>query len=189
MEEIWKDIEGYEGLYQVSNFGRVKSLGRFKKNNQIKEKILKPRINSSGYKQVSLYNKFQKTYSVHRLVAKAFIPNPDNLPQVNHKDENKLNNHVNNLEWCNSKYNNNYGTHNKRVGRHFKGGKNPAAKKIICLTTNEVFDYIRKASKKYHIDESSISKVCKGKMKHIKGYVFMYYEDWLKQQYKYSIGV
>lgn len=112
-KEIWKDIKGYEGLYQVSNFGRVKSLVNNK--GQYREKILNPII-GNGYYRVRLFkNKQNKLYSVHRLVAEAFIPNPDNLPQVNHRDENKLNNSVDNLEWCDNKFNMNYGTARQRM--------------------------------------------------------------------------
>lgn len=112
MEE-WRDIPGYEGIYQVSNLGRVRSLDRKVHHwkggfSLIKGRILTPnKQNTKGYYRVKLDNKYR---AVHRLVAMAFIPNPDNLPQVNHKDENKLNNNVNNLEWCDNKYNTNYGT-------------------------------------------------------------------------------
>lgn len=107
--EQWKPIVGYEGLYEISNLGRVKNL-KFGK-----EKILKP-ANNRGYLRVCLCRDGKgKMLSVHRLVAEAFIPNPMGLPEVNHKDENKINNCVSNLEWCNRLYNNNYGTHNKRV--------------------------------------------------------------------------
>lgn len=92
MEEVWKDIEGYEGLYQVSNLGNVKSLNY---QGVSREKILKPFINSDGYKRVMLYkNKTIKRLSVHRLVAQAFIENPNNYSCVNHKDENNQNNVV-----------------------------------------------------------------------------------------------
>ena len=115
MEEIYKDIEGYEGLYQVSNLGNVKSLNYSKTK---KEKILKPCIFSNGYLKVDLCkNKTRKTYYVHRLVAKAFIENPNNYPMINHKDEFKINNVVSNLEWCDNKYNSNYGSRNERLGK------------------------------------------------------------------------
>ena len=119
-EEIWKPIEGYEGLYEVSNTGRVRSFDRYVKysNGQIhlhKGKVLSPIKDTDGYLQVVLHcNGKCKTIKVHRLVAQAFIPNPDNLPQINHKDEDKLNNCVENLEWCTAKYNINYGTRNIR---------------------------------------------------------------------------
>lgn len=117
MGEIWKDIAGYEGLYQVSNVGRVRSLKRsvFVRNRN-KYKTLKGSIKTgcyelkNGYHVVSLYKDgIGKRFFTHRLVAVAFLENPLNLPQVNHKDENKKNNSVDNLEWCDAKYNTNYG--------------------------------------------------------------------------------
>lgn len=115
-DEIWKDIEGYEQIYQVSNLGNIKSLERtYWHGNRWyhqKEKLLSLKCDSAGYMSVMLYNKEHKSkrIMVHLLVARAFIPNPDNLPQINHKDENKLNNYVENLEWCTGQYNRLYGT-------------------------------------------------------------------------------
>ena len=120
MQELWKDIDGYEGFYQISNFGRVKSLSRKvsgggNRSYYTKERVLAPRI-VQNYNTVQL-SKFGviTVYRINRLVAQAFIPNPDNLPEVNHKDENKLNNRVDNLEWCSHLYNCNYGTRNSRL--------------------------------------------------------------------------
>lgn len=119
MEEEWRDIEGYEGLYMVSNFGRVVSFhGR-------NPRIMKLGMTHKGYQCVGLQKEKQhKTCVVHRLVAKVFIPNPDNLPQVNHKDECKTNNRVDNLEWCTDKYNHNYGTYIERQ-RNFSPRNTP----------------------------------------------------------------
>ena len=108
--EIWKDVQGYEGLYQVSNLGRVKSLGRFvdklKCHYWQEEKILKPRKNHYGYLRFNLYKDGKtKTFSVHRLVAVAFIPNPENKPQIDHINADKTNNTVNNLRWVTCKEN------------------------------------------------------------------------------------
>ena len=114
MKEIWKDIPGYEGYYQISNLGNVKSLPRkiIDRNNKIKvlsSRILKQHVNPSGHRQVTLFKncKDNRLY-VHRLVAQCFIPNPNNLPFVNHKDQNPLNNNVGNLEWCTPAYNATY---------------------------------------------------------------------------------
>lgn len=113
--EKWKPIPDYENLYEVSSYGRVKSLEKYRYNNGgkqlLKERILRPINNGNGYFMVRLYkNKTNKYYLIHRLVAEAFIPNPDNLPMINHRDEDKTNNVADNLEWCDAKYNSNYGT-------------------------------------------------------------------------------
>lgn len=115
MKEIWRDIRGFEGLYQVSNFGRIKSFQAIHKKGKPSEYYLNASLANNGYHQVTLYkNKKRSKLLVHRIVAEAFIDNPDNLPQVNHKDENRLNNHADNLEWCTNLYNNRYGTKNSR---------------------------------------------------------------------------
>ena len=128
MEEIWKDISGFNGKYKISNFGRVKSFH----NN--KELMLKPSVSHYGYPRVTLYyNGISKYYEIHRLVALYFIPNINNLPCVNHKDENKLNNHADNLEWCSILYNVNYGTRNERISVNNKGKpKSEEHRKNMC---------------------------------------------------------
>lgn len=116
MEEIWKDIKGFEGCYQISNYGRVKSLCRRRRKN---DKILKALLSSRDYLQINLHKNGEMfKYLIHRLVAEAFIPNPNNYPVVNHKDENKQNNCITNLEWCNTEYNNNYGTRIDKVSQN-----------------------------------------------------------------------
>lgn len=110
-EEIWRPVVGYEGLYEVSSYGRVRSLDRYDSKNHFRKGELMNFFYGCGYlKVVFSKNGIVKKYLVHRLVAQAFLPNPDNLPQVNHIDEDKLNNRVENLEWCTAKYNINYGT-------------------------------------------------------------------------------
>lgn len=107
MEEVWKDIKGFERLYQISNLGRVKSLPKWMGSYYSKERILKNKLDRYGYHKVTLCNgeQIRKYTTVHRLVAEAFIPNSNNLSTVNHKDGNKLNNTVSNLEWASNKEN------------------------------------------------------------------------------------
>ena len=155
MEE-WRDIKGYEGYYQISNFGRVKSLSRDVGSNRCKkETIMKTSLDKDGYENLVLRkNGKQRHFRVNRLVAKAFLENPNNYPQVNHKDEDKTNNNVNNLEWCSAKYNVNYGSRTEK-----------ASKKVICVTTGKIFKSIAEASKYYNLKGNHISACCKGKLK------------------------
>lgn len=129
MEEIWKDIPGYEGIYVVSNFGKVKSLQRTRKCSYgsiriVYEKILNHKIDKDGYHIVTLSKEGKtKCIGVHRLVAQAFLPNSYNFPMINHKDEDPSNNNVDNLEWCTAKYNSNYGTRiDRMLGTKLKNG-------------------------------------------------------------------
>ena len=117
--EIWKDVVGFEGLYKVSNKGNVYSVRR-RDSRGIKcgGRRLKPTHTRNGYLKVDLHNNGKrKTKHIHRLVTEAFIPNPESLPQINHIDEVKDNNNVENLEWCDSSYNINYGTRTERVSK------------------------------------------------------------------------
>lgn len=164
MKEIWQDIKEYEGLYQVSNLGRIKRLSKPRRNYNINtksygiailpDKIVKPQLNQYGYYRIGLTKNSKRTHhSVHRLVAEAFILNPDNLPCINHKDENKQNNCVDNLEWCTRKYNSNYGTCIKRRAEKYK-------RPIRCVETGVIYDSITMASKTTGIVLSNISAVC-----------------------------
>lgn len=120
--ERWKSIDGYDGLYEVSSHGRVRSLDRFDKLGRITfGRVLSPTNNGHGYYTVQLSNGgIKKRHYIHRLVAKAFIKNRSKLNEINHKDENRSNNNVSNLEWCSRKYNVNYGNHNAKMS-HTKG--------------------------------------------------------------------
>ena len=193
-DEIWKDIEGYEGYYQISNLGRVKSLERdiVKRDGTIFQCDEKIKINvhdRNGYQLVKLNKNGSETMKkVHRLVAQAFIPNPDNLQQVNHIDEVKSNNRVDNLEWCDSKYNNNYGTKNQRISAAKTGNPQNTAlcrlnaqknsKKVICLDTGEIFESTQDAANKLGLIRQSVGKVCNGEFNRTNGYSFMFLEDY-----------
>lgn len=116
MQEIWKQVDGYGGRYEISNLGRLKSYAQDKKNGKIKTGSK----THKGYLTIKLYagrdgERESKFRPIHRLVAEAFIPNPENLPQINHKDEDKTNNRADNLEWCTNEYNMTYGTRLERV--------------------------------------------------------------------------
>lgn len=184
--EIWKDIAGYEGLYQVSNWGRVRSFGNGK--NYKYGRILKQSKNGSGYLFVCLCkNGKKKNYTIHRLVSETFIPNPDNLPQVNHKDENKNNNFCGtpendftdgNLEWCTPSYNSNYGTRNKRASEKKTNGK--MSKSVIQYTLDGEFVKewvsLHECSRNgFH--HQNIIRCCRGKYKQYKGYIWKYKKE------------
>lgn len=163
--EKWKDVPGYEGLYQVSNLGRVKSFHRG-------VRILKPVMNSYGYYMVFLYKDGKrKEVLVSRLVAEAFIPNPDNLPLVNHKSEVKTDNSVENLEWCDACYNMNYGTRNERMSQSL-------SREVQCFSSDGAlissYQSTREAERKTGICSTSISKCCLGERKTAGGYKWVY---------------
>lgn len=166
-EEIWKAIPGYEGLYEVSNLGRVRSLNYGRTG---KVQVLKLTPTKKGYLLTGLHKQGKKkTYKVHRLVAEAFIPNPNNLPEVNHIDENKTNNRVENLEWCSSKYNSNYGTRNERVSEAHK-------KKVICLELKRIFDSVTDVTEYLDTYPGNVSTAIRKGHK-CKGYTFKYIES------------
>ena len=174
--EIWKDIKGYEGSYQISNRGLVKSLNF---NHTNKEKILKDKINRKGYRYVTLYcNSKAKYMSIHRLVAEAFILNPNNMPQVNHIDGNKGNNTVENLEWCTEKENVQHAIKTGLLKPY--GSNNSRSVKIKQLDLNnnllKIFNSISEAGSLLNIKgkPTGISKVCKGKRVTAYGYKWLY---------------
>ena len=187
MEEIWKDIKDFEGRYQVSNLGRVRSMDHIKiiKRNGYKDcsvlfrgKILKPKIDF-GYCRVhfTLDNGHRRNYSIHRLVAEAFIPNPTNLPMINHKDEVRSNNVVDNLEWCDALYNNNYGTRNERL---FESVCRPRMRAVLQYDKEgnliQRFESISEASRLTGIDIQHIHSACHNRERRhgANGYIFKF---------------
>lgn len=163
MEEIWRDIEGYEGRYQVSNLGNVRSLNY---NHRGIVKNLRQAEMSGGYLLVELSTGGKgKTFLVHRLVASAFIPNPDNHPEVNHKDENKRHNNANNLEWCTRAYNATYGT---GCARHGKLISKPVEQLKDGMVVERWSSQAETARRGY--SPKKVSECCNGRQKTHKGY-------------------
>ena len=172
-KEIWKEIPWTNGKYQISSFGRVKSLARIvsfgKITRQTRDVILKNHVHTNGYRYVNIYGKHKY---VHRLVAEAFLTRKRGMNQINHKDENKANYHVDNLEWCDGKYNVNYGT----------GLERATSKRMIQYTvqnidTGEIFRNPLEACKKTEIHNDSISRACRGINKTAGGYRWRYIKD------------
>ena len=169
--EIWRDIPGFD--YQISNLGNVRS---FKFN--LSGTILKPSC-YGRYKLVSLFKDGKRYYKkIHRLVAEAFIPNPDNLPQVNHKDENTFNNNVSNLEWCDAKYNANYGSRIAKMSNSLRGKSVPLKYKQVKQTDNsgnivEIYPSIKDVSKNGY-NPGTVCNCCKGKQKTAYGFKWYY---------------
>ena len=193
--EIWKDIKGYEGLYQVSNLGRIKSLDKIIKQRSFKNsvathiykgKILMPFIQNQGYFYIGIMG---KTFNLHRLVAKAFIPNPHNLPCVNHIDGNKQNNCVENLEWCSYSENMRHAVKNGLINFHTEKKKNSdlinikkatesCKKKIMQYDTSgnfiKSYKSIIEASRETKSNATHISLCAKGKQKTCGGFKWRY---------------
>lgn len=186
MEEIWKDIKGYEGLYQISNTGKIKSIDRCYAHKGCnggfyhkKEKILIPAYDKDKYLKVTLCKNGKKnSKSVHRLVAETFISNPNNLPQVNHKDENKQNNSVNNLEWCTVKYNTNYGT---GIERSAKAKFKALLQYDLNMNLLKKWNSCKEAGETLKLNSKSISRCCLGKRKTAFGYIWKYYKDYMTE--------
>ena len=187
MEEIWKAIEGYEGRYQVSNLGRVKALPRtISGHNQHgewtrtePEQIMTQKLQNTDRLQVSLRDAEgkRKTFYVHRLVAEAFVPNPDNKPTVNHINEDHHDNRAENLEWMTKAENNRYGTHIQRCGE--------ALCMSVEMLTDEgqhvaYFDSMSEAAEKSGCPLSSIHRCCYGRQETTNGYRFKFTTDFRK---------
>lgn len=176
MEEIWKPVVGYESYYEVSNLGRIRSFDRAKNNRWgsttiIKGKILSPTLLDTGYHRVILYGAggYQRKF-VHRLVAEAFIPNPNNLPCVNHKDEVKTNNRVENLEWCTYKYNIEYSNILEKSNEKLRTP-------IYQIKEGVIIDFFLsqgEAARSTHLCQSNINKCLKGKLNQTGGYQWKY---------------
>ena len=186
-KEVWKDIEGYEGYYKVSNLGKVKSVDRIIKYKDdrvyyTKGKILIQDINTRGYKYVTLSKEsMRRKRTVHRLVIEAFIPNPENKPCIDHINTIKTDNRVQNLRWVTQKENlNNELTLERKRERYKKGHSeeakekmrksSPNKKKVLCVETGIIYESASEASRQTGIWSVNIRRVCKGKVKSAGGY-------------------
>ena len=188
MEEIWKDIPGYEKYYMASTLGRIKSKDRViktvLKGKEIKYikrgRIMTPCLNSGKYLGLPINtDKLKKNENVHRLIAITFLPNPNNLPCVNHKDENKLNNCIDNLEWCTVNYNVNYGYRNHNVSKSLKN--NPKISKIVLQFDTKgnlikEWSSLNQIKRELNLNISRISLKCRGKVKQFGNYIWKYKE-------------
>lgn len=172
--EIWRPVVGYEGLYEVSNMGNVRGLDRVSHMKNGVKRLTKGKLltqgrwnSKSNYRSVVLCSGgVNKKHGVHRLVATAFIPNPDNLPEINHKDENKQNNRVENLEWCDRKYNNTYGTARLRAAI-------TQGKPVLQMKDGKIVNgwpSMGLAAAFTEASEGGISACCRGEMKTSGGY-------------------
>lgn len=162
-----KDIKGYEGLYAVTSCGRVWSY----RNNRFLKAI---KNTKTGYWYVNLYkNKVATKYYIHRLVAEAYIPNINNLPEINHKSEDKSQNFANNLEWCDRTYNINYATRNERAAKAL-------SVQIYCIELNEIFNSSHDAARQLNINQGHIWECCNGKRKTEGGYHWSYTDEVLE---------
>lgn len=186
--EEWRDVVG-NSRYAVSSFGRVVSYSYvYRVGNRVCHK--KPKLmkifykKDEGYAMIGLYEQTQvrKCKNVHRLVAEAFLPNPNNYNYVNHKDENPSNNHVENLEWCTQQYNCNYKNHNRKLGDSLK--INSHKRKVVWLSVNNeylgTFNSIKEASETSKASPTCIRDCCRKPGKILCGYKWAYYEDYYK---------
>lgn len=176
MEEIWKPIKGYEGLYEISNLGRAKSLNYYGKKGN--EHILSQGNGKTGYYHIVLKG---KTFDIHRLVAEAFVPNPNNFPCVNHKNEIKTDNRAENLEWCTYSYNNVYNNKQCRI-ISARNKNNRFSKEKVVFQYSKNMDFIaeyksvKEAERNTGIHQSQISKCCNNNPKYLTagGYIWKF---------------
>ncbi len=170
MTEEWRDIKGFEGVYQVSNFGNVKRIAPSRRHPT--EHIMKKHDCGKGYLSVSLlYNGKKKYMKIHRAVAEAFIPNPNKYPEVNHKDENPSNNCVDNLEWCTHLYNSQYGTRGERIG---KAHSKAVVQCSLIGTFIRRWESISDVTEVLGFEQSNLCKCLTGKYNSAYGYVWKY---------------
>lgn len=164
--EIWEEVYGFDSLYEISNLGRLRTKHHGARGYQKEYRYIEPRDNGKGYLCFNLKsNHTQKTVYVHRLVANAFVANPNKHTEINHKDENKRNNSADNLEWCSHINNCNYGTRNERA-------KAKRTRKIICNETGVIYNSVEQAAEIMGVGKTAISNCLHGRTKTCAGYTW-----------------
>lgn len=168
MKEEWKEVFGFDILFEVSNMGKVRTKHHGKTGYQKEYRFIAQADNGSGYLRINIpQSGKQKTIYIHKLVAEAFISNPEALSEVNHIDENKSNNRADNLEWCSHKYNCQYGTRNQKVSQKNR-------KRVVCNETKIVFESLGEAAKAFDVCDTAIANCLKGRSKTCAGHTWSY---------------